>query len=128
MKRMAIALPYLTIIGLLASCAPKAVSAGDPVQSDSKHYKVEFENNHIRVLRATYGPHEKSPMHSHPASVVIPLTGNNVREITGDGKTTAGTGGNKPFVVGSSPPQTHSLENLDDTVLETIIIELKDSQ
>ena len=31
----------------------------DPVAVDTKHYKVEFENEHVRVLRVHYGPHEK---------------------------------------------------------------------
>jgi hypothetical protein len=26
---------------------------------------VEFENDQVRVLRITYGPHEKSVMHAH---------------------------------------------------------------
>src|SRR5437588_5303128 len=30
----------------------------DPVRVDPKHYKVEFENDQVRVLRARYGPDE----------------------------------------------------------------------
>ena len=49
--------------------------AQDPVKVDSKHYKVEVENSQVRVLRINYGPKEKSVMHSHPAGVVVFLTG-----------------------------------------------------
>jgi len=45
--------------------------AQDPVQVDPKHYTVEFENDQVRVLRIHYGPHEKSVMHGHPASVAV---------------------------------------------------------
>ena len=48
--------------------------AQDPVKVDSKHYKVEFENDSVRVLRITYGPGEKSIMHEHPDAVAVFLT------------------------------------------------------
>ena len=85
---------------------------------------MEFENNHIRVLRATYGPHEKSPMHSHPANVVIALTGNGVRETTADGKSSVGA--DKARAIASGPAVTHSMENLSDTEMQVLVIELKD--
>ena len=34
--------------------------AQDATKVDPKHYKVEFENDEVRVLRITYGPGEKS--------------------------------------------------------------------
>jgi len=40
-------------------------TAEDPVKVDPKHYKVEFENDGVRVLRVKYGAREKSVMHSH---------------------------------------------------------------
>jgi hypothetical protein len=43
--------------------------AQDPINVDPKHYKVEMENDRVRVLRIRYGPHEKSVMHGHPPSV-----------------------------------------------------------
>jgi hypothetical protein len=42
----------------------------DPVAVDPQHYKVEMENDQVRALRITYGPHEKSVMHGHPAAVL----------------------------------------------------------
>ena len=62
-------------------------SASDPVVVDSKHYKVELENERVRVLRITYGPHEKSTMHSHPASIVVFVTDGHARFTYPDGKT-----------------------------------------
>ena len=65
--------PSLLIAGLLA--VPAAVAAQDPVKVDAKHYKVVYEDPTVRVLRITYGPHEKSVMHEHPfGTCVIYLT------------------------------------------------------
>jgi polyisoprenoid-binding protein YceI len=44
-------------LALFALSAP--AMAQDAVKVDPKHYKVEFENDKIRVLRVNYGPHEK---------------------------------------------------------------------
>ncbi len=59
----------LLALFVLAVAVP--VLAQDAVKVDPKHYKVEFENRSVRVLRVKYGPHEKSVMHSHPNSVAI---------------------------------------------------------
>jgi len=45
---------------------PAIASAQDAAKVDPKHYKVEFENSQVRILRIHYGPHEKSVMHSTP--------------------------------------------------------------
>lgn len=46
----------------------------DPVKVDPKHYKVEFENDRVRVVRIKYKAREKSVMHSHPESIAVFLT------------------------------------------------------
>jgi quercetin dioxygenase-like cupin family protein len=61
--------------------------AQDPVKVDPRHYKVDFENEHVRVLRIQYGPGEKSEMHNHPKSVVVFLTDCKGRFTYPDGKT-----------------------------------------
>ncbi len=55
----------------------EAASTGDsmdPTVSESDHYKVEFENDHVRAVRITYAAGEETGMHSHPASVSVFLT------------------------------------------------------
>ena len=47
------------------------VSALDPAKADPKHYKVEFENDRVRVLRIHYGPHEKGEEHEHFLNRVV---------------------------------------------------------
>jgi hypothetical protein len=38
----------------------------DAVKADPKHYKVEFENEKVRVLRITYGPNQVR--NAHPSA------------------------------------------------------------
>ena len=64
---------WMATLGLL-SAAP--AYAQDAVTVDPKHYKVEMENDQVRVLRIHYGAGEKSVMHSHPASVAVRASGN----------------------------------------------------
>ena len=64
---------------------------------DTTHYKVEFENDHVRIIRITYAPGEKSVMHVHKAGVVVFLTDSQTKFSFPDGKTEelggkAGTG------------------------------------
>jgi hypothetical protein len=95
----------------------------DPVKVDPKHYKVEFENRHVRVLRIKYGPRERSVMHGHPASVGVHLTDAHARFTLPEGRTEElrVTGGE----VRSYPAGDHLPENLSDQPLELVFIELK---
>src|ERR1700719_4298493 len=77
----------VVVLGGAGMLAGAAASAQDPLKVDAKHYKVEFENDRVRVLRITYGPHEKSVMHHHPANVAVFLTDGQTRFTMPDGKT-----------------------------------------
>src|ERR1700693_1088763 len=117
---LAISLFVLGGAGLLAG--PEAV-AQDPTKVDAKHYKVEFENDKVRVLRITYGPHEKSVMHHHPANVAVFLTDGQSRFTMPDGKTQ-----DVPIKAGSvqwSEAGGHLPENVGDKPFELILVELK---
>jgi quercetin dioxygenase-like cupin family protein len=61
-------------------------SADDTVQTDPRHYKVEFKNDRVRVVRIKYGPGEKSVMHSHPKSVTVFLTDAHAKFTYPDGR------------------------------------------
>jgi quercetin dioxygenase-like cupin family protein len=95
----------------------------DPVKVDPKHYKVEVENEKVRVLRANYRPHEKSVMHSHPESVAIFLNEIHCRFTFPDGKTEE-----RRFRAGETlyaPAGSHLPENLSGHPFDVIIVELK---
>jgi quercetin dioxygenase-like cupin family protein len=61
--------------------------AQDATKVDPKHYKVEFENDEVRVLRINYGPGEKSVMHEHPDAFAIFLTNGESKFTFPDGTT-----------------------------------------
>ena len=97
--------------------------AQDPVKVDAKHYKVEFENSQVRVLRIHYGPHEKSVMHHHPDAVVTYLTDVHVKFTMPDGKSVEDSG--KAGDTKWTPAGTHLPENLGDAGMDAILVEMK---
>jgi quercetin dioxygenase-like cupin family protein len=112
------------IVLALAIIAFSALAlAQDAVKVDPKHYKVETENAQVRVLRVHYGAHEKSVMHSHPATVAVFLTDGTGKFTFADGKTQDFT--TKPGQVQYSDATTHLPENTGDKPFEVIVIELK---
>lgn len=54
-----------------APAGPLPVTALDPVAVDPQHYKVEFENEFVRVLRVQFGPGEKGARHQHILNRVV---------------------------------------------------------
>jgi quercetin dioxygenase-like cupin family protein len=106
------------------STAPRPQPAvQDPVKVDPEHYKVELENDRVRVLRITYGPREKSVMHSHPDGIAVFLTDQHSRFTLPDGKSEENR-----FIPGQTmwfPAGSHLPENLADQPLEVILVELK---
>jgi hypothetical protein len=117
MTRRSLATLSLTA-GLLASCT----KGPDPVVVDPKHYKVAFENDRVRVLRTMIGPHEKTPLHYHPESVLIVLTADRGREILENGKT---TDVDNVLGAGVTAAGIHAVENLSDTPMERYVVELR---
>lgn len=101
----------------------EGIRAQDPVLADSKHYRVEFENDQVRVLRARYGPGEKSVMHAHPNALAVFLTDAHVKFTFADGKSQETT--NKAGTVMWTPATVHLPENVGDQPLEVIVLELK---
>jgi hypothetical protein len=83
----------------------------DPTIVDAGHYKVAFENEHVRVLRIHFGPHEKSPMHEHNLNRVVLYLNDQ--------------GNMKADDVRMSGPGTHTEENAGDQAADRIAVELK---
>ncbi|RPI20199.1 MAG: hypothetical protein EHM61_27550 [Acidobacteria bacterium] len=96
----------------------------DSVTADPKHYKVEFQNDRVRVLRIKYGAGEKSVMHSHPANVAVFLTGGETKMTLPDGKSNAASAV-KAGQVQWAGKEKHLPENVGGKPLELILVELK---
>src|ERR1700680_518175 len=108
----------------IMSTAPKPqMAVQDPVKVDPKHYKIEVENDQVRVLRINYGAHEKSVMHSHPDGVAIFQNDIHCRFTLPDGKTEE-----HRFRAGETlymPAGSHLPENLSNKPIDIILVELK---
>jgi quercetin dioxygenase-like cupin family protein len=118
MKALLLAVSVLSAAALAVPAA-----AQDAVKADPKHYKVEMENDQVRVLRIHYGVGEKSVMHSHPDSVAVFLTDGHVKFTLPDGKAV-----DAPVKAGSyqwEPAGPHLPENVGDKPFELILVELK---
>jgi quercetin dioxygenase-like cupin family protein len=111
------------VMAALCSIGAVPVFAQDAVKVDPKHYKVELQNDQVRVLRIHYGPHEKSVMHEHPASVAVFLTDGQVKFTLPDGKTQEAT--EKAGSVQWAAAGKHLPENVGDKPFELILVELK---
>lgn len=99
------------------------VMAQDSTKADPKHYKVEFENSRVRIVRAKYGPHEKSVMHTHPDLVAIFQTDGRIKFTYPGGKTEE-----RDMKAGTTlftPAVKHLPENITDGDMEVILVELK---
>lgn len=81
---------------------PAPVLKLDPVTVDAKHYKVEFENDEVRVLRVHYDAHDVGKEHEHALNRVVlyvnDQTGAKADEvrISGAGKHTERNDGDQP--------------------------------
>jgi uncharacterized RmlC-like cupin family protein len=105
--------------GLAANASPL-----DPVKVDPKHYKVELENDQVRVLRVIIGPHQTTPVHEHVLNRVLTyISDQNVRVTTTDGKSEIAR--HKPGEVSMGGPAKHKEENLNDTPFEVVVVEMK---
>lgn len=109
--------------GLCALLFAPAIMAQDPVKEDPSHYKVEMENDEVRVLRINYGPGEKSVMHEHPKGVVVFLTDSKV-DFTLPGDKNMSMQGKEGEVIWTDGDK-HMPKNSNNKALEAIQIEFK---
>ncbi len=128
MRRLTALSTLFLVLGVPSLFAVQAATV-----AASNNYRVEFENELVRVVRVTYGPHEKSPMHEHegnPAVIIILKEGDRIHFVNGDGTETeraSEKAGSVRFAAGRAPYK-HSVSNLGDRPLETIRVELKPQQ
>ena len=100
------------------------VSERDPVKVDPKHYKVEFENAQVRVLRAKIEPHGVALLHEHALNrLTVFLTDQEFRVTDSHGKVDIVKHKAGEAVWGT--PIVHTEENLSDQPFEVVAVELK---
>ena len=96
----------------------------DPLKVDPGHYKLEFENPQVRVLKVRIEPHGVAPMHAHPTDrVTVFLTDQNFRTTDSTGKVE--TVEHKAGDVAWGTPIEHTEQNLSNEPFEAVTVEIK---
>jgi len=106
-----------------ADPAKRAGGPLDPVKVDHKHYRVEFENPQVRVVRVHFGKGEGAPLHEHLLNRVVVYLKDQKVEVTTDGKTELVQ--HKAGEVSWGGPAKHSEKNVADGDFEVLVVELK---
>lgn len=121
--RVVTALIGSVVFGLSFGLGAGNASAQDPAVVNAKTIHVRFENDRVRVLEATLPPGVKEQVHSHPAYVTYVIVGGKLRNYAADGKVTETV--LKTGDVVYRDPLTHAAENIGDTAMQLVLVELK---
>jgi len=95
----------------------------DAVASSHQGLSVRFENDRVRVLELRLLPGEREGMHTHPQYVLYALTDYRVKNTNADG--TVRVFERKRGDVFWGEPVTHGGENVGETEVHAVIVELK---
>lgn len=98
----------------------------DPRCVASGNYTLAFENERVRVLSFTANPGERWEFHAHPDSVVISLGDYTVGNVVPGAAPTSRVArrGESAWI----PAVAHAGENLGETVMECVLVELKNAR
>ncbi len=100
--------------------------SNDAVNIAPHLHKVIFENDKLRMLKVIVKPGDKADMHWHPENINYILKSGRLRFTKPDGsvvETELAEG-----QVTSSLEGSHAVENIGDTLVETVQIELKQQE
>ena len=95
----------------------------DPVRIDPQHFRLDFQNEHMRVVRLTMKGSEGTPMHEEPEALAVCLKECHIRLTRPDGKIQ-----NLHMQAGDVRwiwEDTRSEKNLGTEPLEMLLIEMK---
>lgn len=87
------------------------------------YYKTLYENDAVRIVEHTLEPGQTEPMHGHPPMFVYFLADAHVEISSPDGSTFE-----EDLIHGLTldlPALEHSIENLGETSLHSILVEFK---
>jgi len=127
---LAVVLASLALVETFAQSQPKDQSK-DPLKVAPQAYRLEFENEWVRVMRVRYGPREKIAEHYHterPAAYVYlndagPIIFKHVALPYGDVTRAATKAGS--FRLYRAVKEVHAVENPGDTPSEFLRVEFK---
>jgi quercetin dioxygenase-like cupin family protein len=111
------------MIGTIAIIASAVLVTMRAVDSHRGGLAVRFENDRVRVLELRLKPGEREAMHTHPQYVLYALTDYRVKNTSADG--TVRVFDRKAGDVFWGEPVTHGGENVGETEVRAVIVELK---
>ena len=123
-------MPFIRFLATALLLVAPALSQ-DPVKVAPQAYKLDFENDWVKVLRVHYAAKEKIPEHDHPATaaafvylndsgpVIFKHVGLSYGAITRPATKARG------FRLWYAVKETHEVENTGDTPSDFVRIELK---
>ena len=93
---------------------------------DPEHYKLEFENEFVRVIRCRIPARDKVKMHNHPlGSVIIFMTDQNLHQTLESGKTEEAHNKAGHVLWANGSQSQHMGENVTDQMYEYIRVDVK---
>lgn len=95
----------------------------DPAVVNAGFEHVRLENASVRVIEGVMRPGDREQMHSHPAFVTYVVEGGRIRNNFADGRVVEAE--LKTGDVLMREPQTHWIENIGETTLRFLVIELR---
>lgn len=95
----------------------------DIVKLSPDVHQVLFENDAIRVLEVTVPPGAKVPMHTNPENVNYIVKPGTLRLVEPDGTSVDISLSERQVI--PAPVGRHAVENVGDTEVRTICVELK---
>ena len=99
-------------------------AARNPGMVDPAHFKIELDNNQVRVLRLHLGRGEKTPIYEERLErLLVPLTKAQLKTVGADGAVKTAT--LRPGEVQWLMPGTQADENAGDAGYEAIVVEFK---
>lgn len=94
--------------------------------ADPEHYRLEFENEFVRVIRCRIPGHDNVKMHNHPfGSVIIFMTDQNLHQTLENGTTEEARNKAGHTVWGNGSQKQHMGENITDQLYEYIRVDIK---
>ncbi|HUQ49183.1 MAG TPA: alpha/beta fold hydrolase [Terriglobales bacterium] len=111
------------LLSLVVLCVAPSY-AQSPLKADPQHFKLEFEDDRIRVLRFRLMPGETSPFHEHSVRITVVLTDGRLKIVDTDGASFEIN-----VYAGAAErqlPTRHTIQNIGDRPYEELTTEFKD--
>ena len=118
-------LGLLELVAIATASCVRGASQADPVAISPRYYTVPLDSNHVRVLEYRLPAGGREPMHVHPAYVVHFFQAAKLRATYPDGHSSESlvTPGETLY----REALTHSVENIGDTEVHALLVELAPS-